>query len=181
METYYIYKICCKDESVTDDIYIGSSKNIKDRTRSHKTNCNNQNGANYNIKIYQKIREFGGWDNWLLIVLEKLPNATKSQATIREEELRVQLNATLNTNKASTGFGYIGLTKLESHREWCKIHYQQNSEKRIEYQKEYDILNKEKKRLYRENNTEKIKEQKRLYRAKMKAKRVIENTNDMIV
>ena len=180
METYYIYKICCKDESVTDDIYIGSSKNIKDRTRSHKTNCNNQNGANYNIKIYQKIREFGGWDNWLLIVLEKLPNATKSQATIREEELRIELGATLNSHKASTGFGFIGLTKIESDRERGKIHYKQNSEKNKEYYERNKCIINERNRIYKANNKEKVNEQKRLYHQKLKAKRVIENTNDMI-
>ena len=169
METYYIYKICCKNVDVTG-CYVGSSKDIKVRTRNHKTDCHNEHGKSYNLKIYQTIREFGGWANWLLVILEELPKSTKSQATIREEQIRVDLNASLNMIRASTGFGYIGLTRKESHRELVKIHYKQNKEDINERHKKYNILNKET-----------IREYQRLYREKMKAKRLIENTNDKIV
>ena len=104
---YSIYKIVCKDESVTE-CYVGSSKDIKERTKSHKNTCHNENSPSYNLKIYQTIREFGGWDNWLLVILEELPDSTKSQATIREEYWRIKLGANLNSRKASTGFGFIG-------------------------------------------------------------------------
>ena len=184
METYYIYKIACKDESVADDIYVGSSKNIKERTHDHKYNCHNENSSSYNLKIYETIRDFGGWDNWNLIVLEEMINTTKSQATIREEHIRVELGATLNSQKASTGLGFIGLTKIESNRERCKIHYKQNSEKICEYQKEYRIGNREKileyKKEYYKQNSEKRIEYQRLYRAKIKEKKLIENKNDKI-
>ena len=158
METYYIYKICCKNVDVTG-CYVGSSKDIKQRINKHKSMCNNQNSPRYNLKIYQTIRANGGWENYKLIVLEEMINTTTSEATIREEEVRVELNASLNMVRASTGFGYIGLTILESNRERIKIWREQNKEKSIEYRKEYDILNKEKikehNRLYYKQNSEK--------------------------
>ena len=171
METYYIYKIACKDESVTD-CYVGSSKDIKERARAHKTKCHNENSPQYNLKIYQTIRNNGGWENYKLIVLEEMINTTTSEATKREEQLRIELGANLNSQKASTGFGYIGLTKLESNRERVKIWQEQNREKKIEYQKEYKILNKQKisenKNEYYKNHKEKISEYKILHKEKIK-------------
>ena len=37
-----IYKICCKDESITD-VYVGHTTNFIQRKYSHKISCSNLN------------------------------------------------------------------------------------------------------------------------------------------
>ena len=53
--TYYIYKIACNDTTVTE-FYIGSTTNVRVRKNKHKSDCNNENGKHYNLKIYQTIK-----------------------------------------------------------------------------------------------------------------------------
>jgi len=50
--TIYIYRM-----NVKDKFYIGSTKDIKHRIRTHKYNCYNQNCKEYNIKVYKYIRD----------------------------------------------------------------------------------------------------------------------------
>ena len=46
-----IYKIICKDETITD-IYIGHTTNFKQRNKLHKSTCNVESLKGYNYKIY---------------------------------------------------------------------------------------------------------------------------------
>ena len=152
METhnYLIYKIVCKDASVTE-MYIGSSKDIKKRTRQHKSDCHNELRPNYNCKIYQIIRANGGWANWDLIVLEELPNVTKEQAIMREEYWRIELQATLNT--------YRSHRTLEQQKDYHKLRYEINK-----------IQIREQHKRYYENNKERINEQRKEYQKQYREK-----------
>lgn len=94
MDTYIIYKI-----SIKSYIYIGSTKDFKQRKQSHKQSCNNADGRDYNIFLYKTIREAGGWDNCEIIPIEECKCETKIQALIREEYWRREYNANLNKNK----------------------------------------------------------------------------------
>jgi hypothetical protein len=67
-----IYKLCCKDLSITD-IYVGHTTDMRKRKWGHKSNCNNEKIKNYNLNVYQFIRNNGGWDNWEMIEIEKYP------------------------------------------------------------------------------------------------------------
>ena len=58
-----IYKLCCNNLEVLFQ-YIGHTTNFNKRKYCHKHNCNNMNSKIYNLKIYQIIRDNGGWDNW---------------------------------------------------------------------------------------------------------------------
>ena len=91
--SYYIYKICCDD--LLEFIYVGSTKSFRQRKNHHKT-------AYYKgdtKKIYNTIRENGGWENWRMVILEELGEVSFTEARIKEEEHRVKLNANLNTLK----------------------------------------------------------------------------------
>ena len=99
MTEYKIYKIYCKDTTITD-IYIGSTKkSLKRRWNNHKSICDNQISIAYNDYKYQYIRENGGIDNWNIIEIEKLI-CSNIQARIREEYWKKELNATLNKVRA---------------------------------------------------------------------------------
>lgn len=62
---YYFYKIVCRDENIKK-MYIGKTKDLKQRIACHKSNsyCSD-------IKLYQHIRQHGGWDNWSVQLFHK--------------------------------------------------------------------------------------------------------------
>jgi len=88
-----IYKIFCKDESITD-VYVGHTTNFIQRKYAHKTGCNNLNNK---IKIYNTIRCNGGWDNWDMIEIAKYDCKDSTEARIKEQEHYDILKATLNS------------------------------------------------------------------------------------
>ena len=91
--SYYIYKICCDD--CPDFVYVGSTKSFRQRKTDHKKNCDNLKDR----KIYNTIRENGGWDNWRMVIIEDCGEITLTEARIKEEEHRVKLNGNLNMVK----------------------------------------------------------------------------------
>jgi len=131
-----IYVIKCKDDNITEE-YVGSTTDFIERKCSHKTACNNEKSKKYNYKIYKFIRENGGWDNWIMLEVEKYPCNDKREAEKREEEIRIDRKAKLNMRKA-----FVAETKEE-------------------YYKQYNEANKEiiksKKKVYREANKEENK------------------------
>ena len=73
-----IYKLCCKDPNVSD-FYIGSTTNKRARKSKHKSDCYNTNKNYYNSRVYQCIRENGGFDNWSFIIIEEYKCENRSQ------------------------------------------------------------------------------------------------------
>lgn len=67
-KTGCIYVIDCFD---TEDFYIGSTVNFNNRKSQHKSNCSNEKSDTYNLKVYKKIREYGGWENWAMFPIEE--------------------------------------------------------------------------------------------------------------
>jgi hypothetical protein len=94
---YIIYGI-----NVGDSTYIGSTKDLKQRKVRHKSNSINKNGKHYNLKLYQSIREAGGWDKCEVTPIEEYECEGQLQAHIREEYWRRLYNPDLNTIKAYT-------------------------------------------------------------------------------
>jgi hypothetical protein len=88
-----IYKIYCKDSYITD-VYIGHTTNFTKRKYHHKTCCNNLNNK---LKIYNTIRENGGWENWNMTEIEKYNCKNSTDARIKEQEHYVFFKATLNS------------------------------------------------------------------------------------
>lgn len=163
---YIIYKLCCDD---TDLFYVGSTRDFTSRKNRHKNTSKNPNIREYNTKKYQTMREFGGFENWRMVPIEILNDVTKLQAEMREEEMRVEIKALLNSQKASCG----GITKQEydrlyreEHKEQIKEndkqYYKKNRDKYIERTKQYYEENKEKvnekHKKYAQDNKEHIKE-----------------------
>ena len=96
-----MYKFVCNDLNVTDN-YVGHTTHWINRKNGHKSKCNNSNSPRYNLKVYQMIREHGGWDNWQMIEIEKYPCNDSNEATARERYWYDELNSTMNTNKPKT-------------------------------------------------------------------------------
>jgi hypothetical protein len=143
-----IYKIICKDETITD-IYIGHTTNFKQRNKLHKSTCNVESLKGYNYKIYKIIRENGGWDNWNMTTIEEYPCESVNEARERErywiEKESSQLNVTIpNRNK----------------KEYAQIYRVVHKEEISEKAKIYRNNNKDKIKDYIESNKEKISYQK---------------------
>jgi len=161
-----IYVIKCKDDNITEE-YIGSTSNFRERKCQHKTVCNNEKSKNYNLKIYNFIRENGGWDEWIMLEIEKYPCNDKREAEKREEEIRVERKAQLNMRKAFIEESYKECNKLwyENNKEQILIkskQYREDHKEQIkQYFKKYYEANKEERKQYYEANKEEIKEYKK--------------------
>jgi hypothetical protein len=93
----YIYKLCCKDLTITD-IYIGSTRNFTRRKARHKSCCNNENIKEYNSNVYQFIRANNGWNNWDMVLVEKGEFEETIDLHKRERYWIETLGANLNTS-----------------------------------------------------------------------------------
>lgn len=174
-----IYKLCCKDPLITD-IYVGHTKNFKQRKNTHKHYCYNENDIKYNQYVYKFIRDNGGWDNWSMIQIEERNCKDKREAESTEQYWIEQLGASLNTNKPYAMckedeklYKKIWYEEKKDYvLEKAKQHYEENKETKLVYQKQYSQENKEaiaeRQKEYREKNKEQISEQKKIYRAQHK-------------
>ena len=126
---YIMYRI-----SIADYTYIGSTKDFKQRKNSHKQVCNNVNNPIHNLKVYQMIRENGGWDKCEMIPIEECECENNTQARIREEYWRREYDAKINSRKAFT---------IHNPNEYNTIYYNNNKEKEKERQRKYYNLNKD--------------------------------------
>ena len=90
-----IYRIYCKNQDIKD-CYIGSSKSIYFRIASHKSICNIKHSKNYNLCLYQFIRNNGGWDNFDYEILEDYPCNNFEELRQKEQEYIDKLNPSLN-------------------------------------------------------------------------------------
>ena len=87
-----IYKIYCNDTNITD-IYVGHTTNFIKRKYQHKTLCNNSS----KLKIYDIIRNHGGWNNWNMIEIAKYSCQDVTEARIREQQHYELLKPSLNS------------------------------------------------------------------------------------
>ena len=122
----FIYKICCKDLTI-QDIYIGSTTNFKQRKRQHKECCNNEKSSHHNIKIYNFIRENGGWENWDMILIKNVSCNSKIELNKIEREYYEEYNPSLNVIFPSRSKKEYQKTQFS--KEILKSYYQLNKEK----------------------------------------------------
>ena len=148
-----IYKICCKNPSITD-IYIGSTTNFTRRKQEHKRRTN---GVYCEIYIYQFIRENNGWYNWDMIEIEKYEATDKKHLETRErywiETLKPTLNKVIPTRTHKEYYEKNKDTAIERSKKW----YEEHKEQRVIDSK-----------IYREKNETKIKQNKKEYYEKNK-------------
>jgi hypothetical protein len=134
-----VYKLCCKDVQITD-IYIGSTCNFSKRKNAHKTDCNNEKSEKYNLKLYQFIRQNGGFGNWSIIQIEAYECNNKRELEQYEryhiEKLKPALNHQIPTR---TDKEY-----RDQNKEQKKEYYEQNKEIIAEKRKDYYEENKDK-------------------------------------
>jgi hypothetical protein len=201
LKNYTMYKILPKNAAL-DYCYIGHTNNFSFRKQQHRAPCIDTSHSKAHIKIYETIRNNGGWDDWEMIELEKFNNKTKLEARIREQELIKEHNANLNmlsayiteherqANKKAITEKFRAENKeylaeqtkkyKEEHKEviaeQMKKYREENKEKIYQKTKEYRENNKEKhqelQKAWHEKNKEASKEKRKIYDAKKKAEKL---------
>jgi hypothetical protein len=126
-----VYKLVSNDINIKD-FYIGSTVNFRRRKSQHKTSCNNSNDRAHNYKVYQCIRDNGGWQNWDMILVEKTPCADKLELRKIEREFMEKLSSSLNSKSAYRSKG--------EHTEYKKEYRDLNKEQIKEYKKKTKII-----------------------------------------
>lgn len=129
-----IYKIVCNDSTKTK-LYVGSTTDFIKRKSMHKSVCHNPNQRCYNLKLYQYIRENGGWDNFSMVEIEKYPCLDGNESRSREFYWFQELSANLNCN--------VPKFDVEKHKQQLKEYYQEHRDEILKHQKEYYSLNRE--------------------------------------
>tara|TARA_R110000803_G_scaffold109843_1_gene178206 strand:+ start:1531 stop:2070 length:540 start_codon:yes stop_codon:yes gene_type:complete len=128
------YKLVCLDPTIKE-IYVGSTTDIIRRRQNHKGRCNNPNDKKYNLKVYQHIRAFGGWDNWKMVLIEKYSCENNLELGKREDYWKQYLKSSLNTYTPHI---------YETRKEYIKEYRKENRQQQLEWEKEYYQKNKEK-------------------------------------
>jgi len=152
-----IYKLIHNDDINNENIYIGSTTNFVKRKYNHKYDCNNEKAKIYNLKVYQNIRNNGGWIEWKMLLVEKFPCIDKRESDVRErywiDHFKSQLNTKIPTRSDKEHYNDNRKEILEKNKNWKD----NNKEKINEYYKNYRLNNTEKAKNYRQNNKEEIK------------------------
>jgi len=142
-----IYKLVHKDDLNDDNIYTGHTTDFICRKNLHKSDCTNANSKSYNEKKYKYIRENGGWDEWLMIEIEKYPCKDKPEAVARERLIQTEMKAKLNSVIAG-----------RTNKEWRQDNREKLSERKKQYRQDnLDKISEHKKQYY-QSNKEKILE-----------------------
>jgi hypothetical protein len=132
-----IYKLKHNEDYDDTNIYVGSTTNFRIRKNQHKCNCNNEKTKNYNLEVYQYIRDNGGWDNFVMIPIEQYPCNDKNELMIRERHhidlLKSKLNKVIPT-RTDKEYRNDNKTKIA---EINKNYYENNKEIYNEKRKEY--------------------------------------------
>ena len=90
------YKIQCNNP-VVKDVYIGHTTNFVQRKHAHKRSCTVETSSNYNCKVYNVIRENGGWNNWKMEIIAFHNCENHYAARKLEQQYFEQYKATLNS------------------------------------------------------------------------------------
>ena len=173
-----IYKICCKDISVVDT-YIGHTTDFIWRLYGHKSACTNESHKNYNMRMYQFIRNNGTWNNWEMLELETVCCLDKKEAILIERKYYDLLKPTLNTRVPSRTKQQADIDNRDNRKEYMKQYYKKNKELIDERTKIYREANPLALTNWRNNNLEhrrtKEREYYQTYKAKQKLKTVENN------
>lgn len=176
-----IYHFVCQDKAITCS-YVGSTTNFVKRKCGHKTVCHNEKLPEYKLKLYQTIRDNGGWTNWSMVPLEEFACENSTQQVMREQYWIDQIKPELNCYNAFVTEEDLKEYNKErrkiycdTHKEQIKIYHETHKEEIREYRKKYEkehaeeISQRQKK--YRIQNIEMMLEREQINRDKRKEKR----------
>ena len=93
MGEFSVYMIKAKDPNNTAT-YIGKTNDLGRREYNHRANCVTPTIKHYNYFVYEFIREFGGFDNFMMLPIKS--NLEAHEATQLEQNMIKELRPYLN-------------------------------------------------------------------------------------
>jgi len=121
-----------------DLVYVGHTTSWDEHKYQHKSRCNNEKDKKFNLKVYQMIRDNGGWDCFQMLEVEKYPCKDKREAEKRETEIMKELKPCMNTIKSFLSdeeMKQYYKNNKETIKEKRREHYEKYKEKFKEYYK----------------------------------------------
>jgi hypothetical protein len=122
-----IYKLVHKDDVNNENIYIGHTTNFRNRKYKHKSSCNNSNDKHYNEPMYNYLRNNGGWDEWVMIEIEKYPCEDIREAEKKERYWIEHYKSNLNKKipgRTQQEYSIIRWQEIKDKPETKKYHQQ---------------------------------------------------------
>lgn len=102
----------------SDYNYVGSTTNMTRRRNEHKSRCYDKKCKQYDVKLYQVIRDTG-WSNWSMIELATVMCESKTERLQIEQEYLNLLNCkNCNTNRAYNSPEYNINWMKEYQKQW---------------------------------------------------------------
>lgn len=162
----YVYRLVCSDVDVKE-IYVGSTDSLRNRKATHKCACTNPDHDDYNFLVYRYIREHGGWDNWIMVVIETFEYNEKYELKTRERYWIETLHATLNCQIPTRTKAEYYQDNADAISEQSKLAYAANPEPKKASAKQYALTHQEEvkahKKQYYAANAETIAETQKAY------------------
>ena len=144
-------------------LYIGSTSNFSRRRYAHKRNSkSDENRVTYTFKLYQKIRENGGWDNCIMEIIDTIECDDKNDVRQKEQEWIDNVQSNLNSivSYANMSKQEMDIRYYNENIEKFKKYRMDNKDKISSSRKEHYYSNHERKleiaRTYREKNPDKV-------------------------
>ncbi len=137
-----IYIIKHKD---SDALYVGGTVNFEKRKIRHKSNCCNINDKNYDFKLYQFIRDNGGWERFDMWKIDCCDLENQKE---KEQEYIDKFKPSLNNYRAC-GLDLdrkkeTNMKRKENDKKKKHIWYENNKDRLKEYFKNEDRIKKRK-------------------------------------
>ena len=158
-----IYKIQHIDDNTL--LYVGHTTDFTKRKSAHKANLNNTNNKAFNYKVYQMIRDNGGWDMFHMIAIKTFACSNKREAEAEEDRVMRELKVTMNNNRALL----TEQDKKDDKKSYREEHASEIREYRKKYDEEHAIEISEYSKKYKEEHSERVKAQAKKYRDTKKA------------
>ena len=153
------YKIVCKNLDI-HDIYVGHTTDFTTRKTAHKTASNN-NKKKPSL-VYKFIKDNGGWENFDMILIERIKCEDKLDAERKERKYIEDMQATLNSCLPSRTKHEWVADNIERITEYKHNWHIENKPRLSQTKKEKYIEQREvildKVKNYYKDNTEKCKE-----------------------
>tara|TARA_R110002012_G_scaffold313164_1_gene524521 strand:+ start:531 stop:1232 length:702 start_codon:yes stop_codon:yes gene_type:complete len=146
-----VYKI-----TTSDFIYVGSTKDLKERKRTHNSALHNEKSKSHNLKVYQAIRANNY--HWEMEIIKYFPCESKAELDAEEQRFIDELKPELNCINSHTDTDSV--EHREKTKEKKKQYYQAHKEERLENYKQYRQAHKEEisecQRKYRQSHKEEL-------------------------
>lgn len=77
---------------------MGKTTDSNKRKYDHQGRCNNENNRAFYLKLYSFIRAHGGFDNFVMEIVEKIKCDNNTESLMKEKEWYDRIDSQLNSN-----------------------------------------------------------------------------------